>query len=158
MNSIMEKLQALGLTLPAITAPSANYVSSVRFGQFLMISGQICEQNGLPGPRGHLGAELSNAQGYDAARHAALGLLAQINTAVAGDFSRVARIVRLGVFIASTSDFTAHSEVADGASDLLVCLFGVQIGKHARTSVGVAALPVGVAVEIDALIELRADA
>ena len=154
MSNIAQKLAGLGLSLPARSLPSANYVGHVRVANLLMISGQICQQDGVPGPCGVLGADLSRAQGYAAARLAALGLLAQIDAATEGDLSRVRRIVRLGVFIASTSDFEAHSEVADGASDLLVAVFGADVGKHARTSVGVAALPVGVAVEVDALIEL----
>ena len=158
MSEMTKRLALLSLTLPPQSAPSANYVSQVSFGNWLMISGQICELNGVPGPCGFLGASLTIKQGYDAARLAALGLLAQINFAVAGDLTRVRRIVRLGVFIASTSDFRAHSEVANGASDLLVAVFGAEVGKHARTSVGVAALPVGVAVEVEALIELHANA
>jgi enamine deaminase RidA (YjgF/YER057c/UK114 family) len=157
MSALAKKLAGLGLSLPPQSAPSANYVSQVQFGNLLMISGQICEQDGVPGPCGRLGAELSSEQGYAAARLAALGLLTQIDAAVAGDLTRVRRIVRLGVFIASTADFGAHSQVANGASDLLVAVFGAETGKHARTSVGVIALPVGVAVEVDALIELHAD-
>jgi enamine deaminase RidA (YjgF/YER057c/UK114 family) len=152
MSGVIEKLDALGLTLREFCAPSANYVSYVQVGNLLMISGQICERDGLAGPCGTLGAGLSSAQGYDAARDAALGVLTQIHSAVQGDFSRVKRIVRLGVFIASTSEFAAHSEVANGASDLIVAVFGAAIGKHARTSVGVAALPAGVAVEVDAIV------
>lgn len=155
MSGIVQKLAGLGLSLPARSTPSANYVGHVQLGNLLIISGQICEQGGVPGPCGVLGADLSNAQGYAAAQLAALGLLAQIDAATEGDLSRVRRIVRLGVFIASAANFKAHSEVADGASDLLVAVFGVDVGKHTRTSVGVAALPVGVAVEVEAMIELR---
>ncbi len=157
MISVQQKLAQLGLALPEADAPSANYVASVQVGNLLMISGQICMKNGAPGPCGHLGASISVAEGFLAAQSAALGLLAQALHAVHGDATRIERVMRLGVFIASTPEFTQHSEVANGASDVLTAVFG-EIGRHARTSVGVAALPAGVAVELDAMIAIYPEA
>jgi len=150
---IADRLKALGLTLPPATAPVANYVPSVRAGGLLHISGQIpIDAAGQP-MTGRLGAELTVAEGAEAARRCALALVAQLGAADP-DFARLERWVKLTVFVASAPGFTDQPQVANGASDLLVALFGDR-GRHARSAVGVAALPLGVAVEIDAIVALR---
>lgn len=145
-----EALAALGITLPVPTAPVANYVPFVMAGGLLHVSGQI--PFGADGVMmtGCLGETLDIAGGKAAAERCAVGVLAQVQAAL-GDLGRVRRIVKLGVFVASTAEFTQHPEVANGGSDLMVAVFG-EAGRHARSAVGVASLPRGVAVEIDAII------
>ena len=145
--SIEKRLSELGIALPAAPAPAANYVPYVIVGNMLYISGQISTT------KGRLGDDLSTQQGADAARSCGLALLAQASAAL-GTLDRVKQVVRLGGFVTSTPDFTEQPEVANGASDLFVMLFG-DAGKHARAAVGVPALPRGVAVEVDALFQLR---
>lgn len=150
--TIESRLQALGLELPRPAAPVASYVPFVQSGLLVHISGQLPFDADGRLILGRLGETMDVAAGRRAAERCALGLLAQIRAA-AGDFTHVARIVKLGVFIACTDDFTAHPEVANGASDLFVALFA-DAGRHARSAVGVPALPRGVPVEIDAVVEL----
>jgi enamine deaminase RidA (YjgF/YER057c/UK114 family) len=119
----------------------------------LFISGQIPMLDGKPAYIGRLGQSLSDEEGAQAAELAALGLLGQLSAAVGDDLSRVVRILRLGVFIASSGDFTRQSVVANGASNLVVNALGDK-GRHVRTAVGVSSLPAGVAVEVDAIFEL----
>ena len=147
-----QRLAELGITLPQAAAPAANYVPSVLAGGLLHISGQIpfAEDGSLI--RGRLGADMDVPAGQAAARRCAVGLIAQIEAAL-GDLSRVKRIVKLGVFVNSTPEFTDQPEVGNGASDLMVAVFG-DAGRHARSAVGVAVLPRGVAVEVDAIIEV----
>lgn len=152
-DSITARLAGLGLGLPALHGPAANYVSRVRTGSLLYISGQISISDD-DGVEGRLGDSLTTADGVRAARIAALNLLAQIDAAVDGERERVRRLLRVGVFIAAAPAFTEHSEVGNGASDLLVAVLG-DAGRHVRTSVGVASLPAGAAVEIDAIVELE---
>jgi len=152
-KSLAQLVAEHGHTLPATRPPVANYLSTTRAGNLLFIAGQIAQRDGEPAGIGRLGAALSVAEGREAAALAALGLLAQIDAVVEGDAGRVKRILRLGVFIAAEPSFDEHSQVANGASDLLVAIFG-DIGRHARTAVGVSSLPAGVAVEIDAIVEL----
>ncbi|MFZ4690147.1 MAG: RidA family protein [Polymorphobacter sp.] len=146
------RLAALGLTLPSAAAPAANYVPAVAIDGLLHISGQIPfdEAGGLI--RGRLGADMDVAAGAAAARRCAIGIIAQINAAL-GDLGRVRRIVKLGVFVSSTADFTDQPEVGNGASNLMVEVFG-EAGRHARSAVGVAVLPRGVAVEVDAIVAI----
>lgn len=151
--TIAERLLSLGHALANASAPVANYVSAVRVGSLLYVSGQISQQDDEPAFIGRLGAEISIEEGRQAAESAALGIIAQVAAATDGTLSAVARVVRLGVFVASSPDFTQHPQVANGASDLMVAVFG-DGGRHVRTTVGVASLPQGVAVEIDAIIEL----
>lgn len=153
-HSLSQRLRALGFELPAPGQPAANYVNYVISQNQLFISGQIPLQDGKPAFVGRLGESLSEAEGADAAELAALGLLAQLSDALDDDLSRLVRTVRLGVFIASSADFQRQSAVANGASNLLVNALGDK-GRHARTAVGVASLPAGVAVEIDAIFELH---
>ncbi|HEV7369994.1 RidA family protein [Arenibaculum sp.] len=154
MTTIAEKLTALGLSLRPAAAPAGNYVPTVRAGNLLHVSGQISLVDGKPGFLGRLGAELDVEQGREAARAAALGVLSQVAGATDGTVAAVRRVVRLNVFVAATPEFTRHPDVADGASDLMVAVFG-EAGKHARAAVGVASLPRGVAVEVDAVVEIE---
>ncbi|WLH69783.1 RidA family protein [Pseudomonas sp. FP2309] len=153
-DSLRQRTQALGLTLPAPSQPIANYVNHVFSQNQLFISGQIPLLDGRPAYVGRLGESLSEEEGTQAAELAALGLLAQLSDALGDDLSRLVRILRLGVFIASGADFQRQGAVANGASNLLVNALGEK-GRHARTAVGVSSLPGGVAVEVDAIFELR---
>ena len=144
------KLAALGITLPVAAAPAANYVPAVAVDALLHISGQIPFDEDGSLILGRLGDTMDIAGGQAAARRCAIGVIAQIQAAL-GDLGRVRRIVKLGVFVASHPDFTNQPEVGNGASDLMVAVFG-EVGRHARSAVGVAVLPRGVAVEIDAIV------
>jgi enamine deaminase RidA (YjgF/YER057c/UK114 family) len=150
---IDERLRELGLTLPAATAPVANYVPFVKHGNVLHISGQISVDAHGQLITGRLGEDLGVEEGAVAAERCALALVSQLGAADPG-FANLDRWVKLNVFVASAPGFTQQPQVANGASDLLVKLFGDQ-GRHARSAVGVAMLPLGVAVEIDALVALR---
>ncbi len=145
------KLAELGLTLPAAAAPVASYVPTVDAYGMLHISGQLPFRDGAV-ITGRLGENVDIAEGTAAAQACALMLVAQIKAALGG-LHRVERIVKLGVFVNSTPDFTDQPEVANGASDLMVALFG-DAGKHARAAVGVASLPRGAAVEVDAIVQI----
>ncbi len=147
------KLAALGIILPTAAAPAANYVPAVAVDGLLHISGQIPFDEAGALIKGRLGETMDVAEGAAAARRCAVGLIAQMQAAL-GDLGRVRRIVKLGVFIASTADFTDQPEVGNGASNLLVEVFG-DAGRHARSAVSVYALPRGVAVEIDAIVAIR---
>jgi enamine deaminase RidA (YjgF/YER057c/UK114 family) len=151
---IEAQLAALKLELPQAAAPVANYVPSVRSGDLLFIAGQICQWNGERRFIGKLGREISLEQGQDAAKLCALNILAQTKAALGGDLDRIVRCVRLGAFVNCTEDYTQQPQVANGASNLMVELLG-DAGRHARAAVGVNALPGGVAVEIDAIFEVR---
>lgn len=148
-DRIDRTLQELGLTLPQAAAPVATYVPAVEAGGLLHVSGQLPFRDGKV-VTGRLGDDLDVAAGKDAAQLCALMVVAQVKAAL-GDLSRVGRIVKLGVFVNSAPGFGDQPEVANGASDLMVALFG-DAGKHARAAVGVAALPRNAAVEIDAII------
>ncbi len=148
--TVETRLAELGIVLPHAAAPAANYVPTVVHGGLLHISGQIPFAEDGQLIRGRVGDDLTTKDGAAAARRCAIGLLAQMNQAL-GSLERVRRAVKLGVFVNSTPDFTDQPKVANGASDLMVEVFG-EIGRHARSAVGVAALPLGVAVEIDAII------
>jgi enamine deaminase RidA (YjgF/YER057c/UK114 family) len=152
MASIADRLKELSITLPSAAAPAANYVPFVQSGDMLFISGQLPFDNGQLLNNGRLGENLTTEQGYLAARQCAINIIAQI--AAAGALEKVKRIVRLGGFVNSTADFTDQPQVVNGASDLFVAVFG-DAGRHARAAVGVPALPRGVSVEIDAVVELR---
>ncbi len=150
---IESKLTELGLTLPALAAPIANYVGFVRTGDLLFVSGQLClGADGKLVAKGKLGAEVSIEDGQKAARACAVNLLAQIKAAV-GDLDRVVRVVRLGGFISSVPSFLDGPKVMNGASDLMVTVFGDK-GRHARTTIGVSVLPLDAAVEVEGLFEV----
>ena len=146
------KLAELGLTLPAPAAPVAAYVPTVEAGGFLYVSGQVSFVDGAL-VKGRLGEDVSLEDGVIAARGCGLMLLAQAQAAL-GSLDRIARVVKLGAFIASTPDFTDQPKVANGASELMVAVFG-EAGKHSRSAVGVPVLPLGCAVEIDAVFALH---
>lgn len=151
---VADRIRQLGLELPAAVAPVASYVPAIEADNMLYVSGQISIDAEGQLITGRLGADLDLEQGQEAARRCALMLLAQIRDALGGAFGRVERIVRLGVYVQSTPEFTDQPKVANGASDLLVRVLG-DAGKHTRSAVGVTALPLGVAVEIDAVVQLR---
>lgn len=152
---IDERLAALGLTLPAAAAPRFNYVPYVVHGTTVYVAGQVPQWEGEVRHVGRLGAGVTIEEGQAAARLCALNVLAQLKAACEGDLDRVERFLRLGVFVNSTPECTDAPKVANGASDLLVEVFG-EAGRHARTAVGAASLPLGVVVEIDAVVALRA--
>jgi enamine deaminase RidA (YjgF/YER057c/UK114 family) len=147
-----KKLSELGIVLAPPAAPVANYVPFVRTGNLLMVSGQICLDDGKLVAKGQLGAGISVEDGQKAARACAINLLAQVKAAV-GDLDKVARVVRLGGFVNSAPGFLDGPKVMNGASDVMVAVFGEK-GKHARTTVGVAALPLDAAIEVEALFEV----
>jgi enamine deaminase RidA (YjgF/YER057c/UK114 family) len=153
-GTIDAKLGELGLTLPRAATPAFNYVPFTAAGQLVFVAGQIPQWEGEVRHRGRLGQGVGLDEGQAAARLCALNVLAQVRAACAGDLDRVERIVRLGVFVSCTPEFVDTPKVANGASDLLVSIFG-DAGRHARTTVGVASLPLGVTVEIDAVVALR---
>ena len=147
------KLAALGITLPTPAAPIANYVAVVRTGNLLVVSGQLCfGAEGKLVASGQLGAGVSIEDGALAARACAVNLLAQIKANL-GELDKVTRVVRLGGFINSAPGFNDGPKVMNGASDLMVEVFGDK-GRHARTTVGVSALPVNAAVEVEGLFEV----
>lgn len=152
--SVAEKLKDLGLELPIAAAPVASYVPTVDAGGILYVSGQISFAADGSLIKGRLGDDMDVEAGKKAAERCALMILAQVGAALGGNFGRVERVVKLGVFVQCTPDFTDQPEVANGASDLFVKLFG-DAGKHTRAAVGVPALPRGVAVEVDAVLQLR---
>lgn len=153
-GTIDARLDELEIVLPPANAPAGNYVPWVRSGDLVFISGQIPMTDGKPSHIGRLGDGYDVTQGADAARVCALAVLAQLKEAVSGDLDRVVRCVRIGGFVNSAPDFTAQPQVVNGASDLIVAVFG-DAGRHARAAVGVAQLPAGVAVEVEAIFEVR---
>ena len=153
-DSISDRLAALGVTLPAPAAPVAAYVPAVEAAGLLHISGQLPFDGGEL-MTGRLGEDRDIDYGYRAARACGIMLLAQINKALGG-LDRVERIVKLGVFVSSDARFTDQPKVANGASELMEQIFG-ESGRHARSAVGVPALPLGAAVEIDAIVAIKAD-
>ena len=150
---IEEKLTELGITLPEPAAPVASYVPTVEAGGMLYVSGQLPFVDGKV-ITGKVGGARSLADGQLAARACGIMLIAQIKKALGGDLDRVERIVKLGVFVASTSEFTDQPEVANGASDLMEAVFG-DAGKHARAAVSVPVLPRDATVEIDCVVKIK---
>jgi enamine deaminase RidA (YjgF/YER057c/UK114 family) len=152
-GTVEKKLQELGITLTAPPAPVANYVPFVRSGTLLTVSGQLClGADGKLVAKGQLGAGVSIEDGQKAARACAINLLAQVKAAL-GDLDKVTRVVRLGGFINSVGGFPDGPKVMNGASDVMVAVFGDK-GKHARSTVGVSALPADAAVEVEGLFEV----
>lgn len=154
-NEVDVRLEELGIILPQAAIPAANYVPYVISGYLLHIAGQLPLEGGKLAYTGHLGAQVDLASGQRAAELCAINLMAQAKAALGGDLSKIVRIVKLNAFVASTPDFVEQHLVVNGASNLLAKVFG-DAGKHARSSVGVAALPLNAAVEIDAIMEIRA--
>ena len=149
---IEAKLADLGLTLPQPTAPVAAYVPVVLAGGLAHVSGQLPFIDDVL-VKGRLGEDVTIGQGYEAARACGLMILAQLKAAL-GSLDRVERVVKLGAFVSSTADFTDQPKVANGASELMAAVFG-EAGKHARSAVGVPVLPLGAAVEVDAIVAVR---
>ena len=152
--TIASRLEELGITLPAPAAPVAAYVPAVEANGLLHISGQLPFREDGSLITGRLGESIDAAAGAEAARRCGIMLVAQIKAALGGELDRVERIVKLGAFIASDPAFTEQPKVANGASELMLALFG-EAGRHARSAVGVPVLPLGAAVEIDAIVAIR---
>lgn len=148
--TIEDKLQSLGILLPPVASPAANYKPFLVAGEHLFISGQIAQGSDGALAKGRLGAGLTVAEGQAAARLCALNAVAQAKAAL-GQLDRVRQILRLTGYVASAPEFTDHPLVVNGASDLMVEIFGDK-GRHTRAAVGVASLPLGSAVEVDAII------
>lgn len=152
-GTIEERLRAAGVSLPEASAPAANYVPFALFGGLLQTSGQLPLDAGRLAVTGKLGDAASLEDGQRAARLCAINVLAQAKAALDGDLGRVKRILKLTVFVASEPGFTEQHKVANGASDFLVEILG-EAGRHARSAVGVPALPLDAAVEVEALFEI----
>lgn len=148
-----QRLAALGLTLPKTSAPVANYVPAVRSGNLLFLAGHISRDADGKVIAGQIGRELDEAAGVQAARQAALALLATLKAEL-GDLSRVKRLVRVGGYVRCGENFERQPAVMNGASDLFVAVFG-DAGKHARAAIGTPSLPLGAAVEIELVAEIR---
>ena len=151
-NRFETKLKELGITLPDAPAPAANYVPFVQVGDIVYVSGQIsADANGFI--KGKLGDDMSTEEGAAAARACAINLLAQVKAACGGDLDRLVRVVKLTGFVNSTADYTDQPKVVNGASDLLAEALG-DSGKHSRSAVSAASLPLGVAVEIEGIFQV----
>ncbi len=153
-NNIEKKLQELGIAIPQALTPVANYVPFVKSANQVFISGQLPIENGEVKYVGKLGEGISIEDGKKAARICALNILANLKNACDGDLDKVVRCVKLGIFVNATPEFTDHPAVGNGASDLMVEIFGDK-GKHARFAMGAGSLPRGVSVEIDAVFEIK---
>jgi enamine deaminase RidA (YjgF/YER057c/UK114 family) len=153
-GTIEARLKELNIELPQPSAPAANYIPFTVTGNQVFIAGQVPFWNGELRFVGKVGQELSIEEGQQAARLCALNILAQLKAACGGDLDRVSRCVKLGGFVNCPPDFKNHPEVVNGASDLMVQVFG-DAGRHARFAVGAGSLPRGVGVEVDAVFEIR---
>jgi enamine deaminase RidA (YjgF/YER057c/UK114 family) len=155
MPALVDKrLETLRIELPVPATPGANYVPFTRSGNLLFLTGQLSQWNGERRFIGKLGRDFSVEDGQQAARLCALNLLAQARVALDGDLDRVTRCVRIAGYVNSTPEFSGQSQVINGASDLFVQVLG-EAGRHTRMAIGVAALPYGVAVEVEAVLEVR---
>jgi len=154
MPRIEDRLAELSIELPRPSRPGANYVPWVLSGNLLFLTGQLARWNGERRFVGKLGREFGVEEGREAARLCALNLIAHVKEALGGDLDRVVRCVRVAGFVNSAPEFVHHSQVVNGASDLFVEVFG-EAGRHTRMAVGVAALPYDVAVEVEAVFEVR---
>lgn len=148
-----QRLDDLGITLPEAPPPAASYLPWVRSGDLVFTAGQIPVRDGSPVAVGRLGDGVDLEQGQAAARQCAVNVLAQVRAAV-GDLSAVTRVVKLTVFVASAPGFAEQHLVANGASDLIGEVFGPEVGRHARSAVGAAMLPLDVPVEVEAVVEV----
>ncbi|MFG1207250.1 RidA family protein [Xanthobacter flavus] len=154
MGKIAERLAQLGIVLPDPAIPSANYVPTRRVGTCLYVAGQVPTRDGQDQFTGKLGDTVSLAEGQAAARLCAINLLAQLSKALDGDLDRVAGVVRLGGFVNAVPEFGDHPKVINGASDLMVEVFG-DAGRHVRIAVGSSSLPRNVPVEVEGLFEIH---
>jgi enamine deaminase RidA (YjgF/YER057c/UK114 family) len=153
-GKIEQRLRELAIELPEASAPGANYVPYVQTGPLLVITGQLSQWNGERRFVGKLGREFGVEEGQKAARLCALNLIAHARVAAGGDLDRIARTIRLAGYVNGTPEFTAQSQVMNGASDIFVEIFG-DAGRHTRIAVGVNALPYDVAVEVEAMFEMK---
>jgi enamine deaminase RidA (YjgF/YER057c/UK114 family) len=151
-ETIEKRLSDLGVTLPAAAAPAANYVPFVRSGNLLFTAGQLPLKEGKLQAAGLVGRDIDTAAAREGAKLCAINILAQAKAAL-GDLEKIARVVKITVFVSSTPDFTEQHLVANGASDFLFAALGER-GKHARSAVGMASLPLNAAVEVEAIIEV----
>lgn len=153
-GSIEDRLEALGLSIPAAPVPAANYIPWVRTGNLVYVAGQVPMKNGEFLWVGKVGREYSVEQAKEAARFVGLNVLSQLKTACDGDLDRVVKIVKLNGFVNCVEGFGQQPHVINGCSELMIQIFG-ESGRHARSAVGVVGLPFGVAVEIDGVFEIR---
>jgi enamine deaminase RidA (YjgF/YER057c/UK114 family) len=153
MGNFEQRIQELGLTLPPVAAPAGAYLPAIVSGNLVFTAGQIPLVDGKLMATGKIGAELTAEQGKEIAQRCALNAVAAVKSVI-GDLDRITRIVKVVGFVASTPDFTAQPTVINGASEFLQEVFG-EIGKHARSAVGVAALPLDAPVEIELIVEFK---
>jgi enamine deaminase RidA (YjgF/YER057c/UK114 family) len=153
MTTPDQRLKELGITLPTPSKPVANYVGWVKTGNLVFVAGQLPMVDGKVTFTGRLGAGVDKDAAKAAARQSAINILAQVRDACDGDLSKVKRIVKLTAFVSCTGEFTEHPFIVNGASDLMVDVFG-DAGRHARTSIGVPSLPLNACVEVDAVVEV----
>ncbi|MGC1182857.1 RidA family protein [Legionella sp.] len=149
-------MKSLGIRLPENNPPAANYQPFIKTGNLVFISGQTCKWNGILQYKGKVGKDYNLEEGKQAAHLCALNLLLQIKNACDGCLDKIKQCIRLNVYINTTDDFEDHAKIADGASDLIVHLFGER-GKHVRTSLGSNSLPSQSTVEIDGIFEIEND-
>ncbi len=151
---IEERLKTLGIELPEINLPAANYVPYIKVNNLVFIAGQTCKWNGVLKYAGKVGAEYSLEEAQKAARLCGLNILLQIKNACGGDLEKIRQCVRINVFVNSTDDFTQHAQVANSVSDLMIDVFGEK-GRHVRTSLSSNALPSNTTIEVDAIFEVE---
>jgi enamine deaminase RidA (YjgF/YER057c/UK114 family) len=154
-GTINAHLTELAIKLPIASVPAGNYVPFIVTGNLLFVAGQMPFWNGELRHQGRLGDDFDIDTGYQAARTCGLNLIAQAQVACSGDLDRVVRVIKLGGFVNCTPDFTDLPKVVNGASDLMVEVFGASIGVHARVAIGAPSLPLGVAVEVDGVFEIN---
>jgi enamine deaminase RidA (YjgF/YER057c/UK114 family) len=154
MPNVLDKLSSLGIDLPAAPKAVANYLPATQAGDLVFVSGQLPMKDGQLAFKGKLGADVSVEDGYAAARQCTINALAALNGIIDGQWDRVAQVVRVGGFVASAEGFTDQPKVINGASDLVVEVFG-DAGRHARAAVGVSELPLGAAVEVEFTFRLK---
>jgi len=152
--SVADRLTELGIVLPTPASAVANYVPVVIAAGFAIVSGQLPLESGALVATGKLGATVDEATGIRAARACFINILAQLDAELIDGLASVARVIRLGGFIAATPDYTAHAKIMNGASDLAVAVFG-EAGRHARSTIGVASLPLDAPVEVEGMFLLR---
>jgi enamine deaminase RidA (YjgF/YER057c/UK114 family) len=154
-NFVDQAIESLGYKLPSLPLAKSSFQPYVKSGKMLYISGQIPLGFGdIKDYQGKLGREFTIEQGQDIASKATMNILSQLKSAIQGDWNQVVKCVKLSVFVNSTEDFTAQPKIANAASDIMISVFGKDRGAHARSAIGVSQLPLGVAVEIEAIFEL----